>query len=110
MASSKSSSAKIKAKRIAKLHKRGKLVLGVRVPDGAIPADPTRQTTPDSNSVKCYYTDTEFICRGCGETLTWTAKQQRRYFEVQKGNPYNKATWCTPCHKSRMADLRARHE
>ena len=32
----------------------------------------------------------------------WTAAQQKRYFEVQKGNIYNEPKWCHECHTERM--------
>lgn len=64
-----------KAKRIGKLHKQGKLVRGVHVPKSALPANPDEQALPDSLSVKYFYTDTEFVCRGCGGSFVWTAAQ-----------------------------------
>ncbi len=93
--------AKQKAKRIARLEEKGEMVLGIPIPKGAIPANPDDQALPGTYSVKLYYTDTEFVCRGCGGKFVWTDSQQKRYFEDQKGNPYNEATWCTPCHKKR---------
>ena len=102
MAKQRSTKAGRKAKRNAKLHKQGNLVRGVHVPPGAIPANPDEQAKPQSLSVKYFYTDIDYTCRSCGKLSTWTALQQKRYFEIQKGNCYNKPTWCTPCQKERV--------
>ena len=107
MRSKPSTKADRKAKRWDKLHKQGKFVRGVRVPDGAIPADPSKQAYPNSLSVKYFYTDIDYVCRGCGGHFTWTNEQQKRYYEEQKGNLHNQPTWCTPCHKDRMAAIAA---
>ena len=91
-------------KRIAKLAKEGRVVQGVEIPEGALPADPSRQAHSAGYSVKFYYQDVHYACAGCGKQEVWTAQQQKKYFEVQKGNIYNEAKWCHACHVKRMQD------
>ena len=93
--------AKREKKRIAKLEKEGRLVKGVEIPEGALAADPDEQNS-SGLSVKFYYKDIQFTCAGCGQDDVWTARQQKRYFEDQKGNIYNEPKWCYECHAKRM--------
>ena len=89
-------------KRIKKLSKEGRIVQGVEIPRGALPADPDSQNHGGGYAVKFSYQDTDYVCAGCGKKNVWTAQQQKRYFEVQKGNIYNKPKWCHECHAKRM--------
>jgi len=89
-------------KRIAKLKKEGRIVKGVEVPEGALSANPDKQNCGASYAVKFYYQDIHYTCAGCGKKEIWTAKQQKRYFETQKGNIYNEPKWCYECHSKRM--------
>jgi len=94
-------------KRIAKLEKEGRIVGGVEIPKNVLPADPAKQEHADGYSAKLYYQDVHFKCAGCGKEEVWTAQQQKKYFEVQKGNIYNEAKWCHECHMRRM---QAKHD
>jgi len=85
-------------KRLAKLQKEGRLVKGIEVPQSALPANPDAQNHGGGYSAKFYYQDIDFICAGCGKPGIWTSQQQKRYFEIQKGNIYNKPKWCHECH------------
>jgi hypothetical protein len=85
-------------KRLAKLQKEGRLVKGIEVPQSALPANPDAQNPGGGYSAKFYYQDIHFICAGCGKPGIWTSQQQKRYFEIQKGNIYNKPKWCHECH------------
>ena len=91
-------------KRVAKLEKEGRLVQGVKIPDNSIPADPSKQNHAGGYSVKYYYQDVHYVCEGCGKTGIWTAHQQKKYFEVQKGNIFNEAKWCYECHMKRIQE------
>jgi hypothetical protein len=89
-------------KRIAKLKKEGRIVKGVEIPQGALAADPDNQNHGGGYAAKFYYKDIYYTCAGCGRKEVWSAAQQKRYFEVQKGNIYNKPKWCYECHSKRM--------
>lgn len=58
------------------------------------------------------YLDTAFICRDCGAEQVWTAKQQKWWYEVAKGNIDTRAVRCRPCRKierERKAEARRVH-
>ena len=44
-----------------------------------------------------YYVDKPFICQDCGVPQTWTAVQQKWWYEVAKGSVWTTATRCRPC-------------
>ncbi len=100
----KSIKKKRKEKRIAKLEKEGRIVKGVEIPKDALAADPDNQDHGGGYAAKFSYKDIHFACAGCGKMEIWTAQQQKRYFEVQKGNIYNEPKWCHECHSKRMQE------
>jgi putative zinc ribbon protein len=87
-------------KRVAKLKKEGRIVKDVEIPEGVLAADSDAQNS-SGFSTKFYYKDIQFTCAGCGKEEVWTAPQQKRYFETQKGNIYNEPKWCYDCHSNR---------
>jgi len=99
---------KREAKRLAKLQKEGRLVQGVEIPKNALAADPDAQNHGAGYSAKFFYQDIHYTCAGCGKPGIWTAQQQKRYFEIQKGNIYNEPKWCHECHTSRTKNKEAR--
>jgi hypothetical protein len=94
-------------KRLAKLQKEGRLVKGVEIPKNALAANPEAQNH-SGYSAKFYYRDMHYTCAGCGRPGVWTAQQQKKYFEVQKGNIYNEPKWCHKCHSKRMKNKEAK--
>jgi hypothetical protein len=102
MVSRKPIKRKREEKRLTKLRKEGRLVQGVEVPKYALAADPDAQNHGAGYSTKFFYQDIHYTCAGCGRPGIWTAQQQKRYYEVQKGNIYNAPKWCYECHSSRM--------
>jgi hypothetical protein len=46
-----------------------------------------------------YYQDFLFHCQSCGKEETWTAGQQKWWYEVAKGYVYSSAKLCRPCRK-----------
>lgn len=90
-------------KRLAKLRKQGRVVKGLVIPENALAGDPDKQHHSGGYSAKLYYQDIHYICAGCGKPGIWTAQQQKKYFEEQKGNIYNEPKWCYDCHSKRMA-------
>ena len=89
-------------RRLSALAKAGRLVAGVEIPPGVLAADPFRQVYGGPYAVKYYYKDIMYQCSGCGKYGTWSAEQQKRYFEEQKGNIFNEPKWCHRCHRKRM--------
>lgn len=46
-----------------------------------------------------YYVDRDFVCEACGREETWTARQQKWWYEVAKGYVYSTAKLCRPCRR-----------
>jgi hypothetical protein len=85
------------AERLRKHAAAGRIVNGIIIPEGAIPANPTQQPTNNSYSPPLYYVDQVFTCVDCGVEQTWTASQQKWYYEVAKGSIYGRAVRCRKC-------------
>jgi hypothetical protein len=80
----------------------------MELPAGAVPAD-LRQQAPHNSygPVPLYYVDKDFTCRDCGKQETWTATQQKWWYEVAKGSIYSTAIRCRECRrKVRAANAR----
>src|SRR5262245_52609695 len=59
-----------------------------------------------------YYQDVPFRCQVCAKEETWTAAQQKWWYEVAKGYVYSTAKFCRPCRKkgqARRAEQRRVH-
>lgn len=50
-----------------------------------------------------YYLDKPFTCVDCGSEEVWTAKQQKWWYEIAKGNIYSTAIRCRSCRKIKQA-------
>jgi hypothetical protein len=46
-----------------------------------------------------YYRDTLFTCKDCGDQELWTAKQQQRWYEEQRGEIETIAIRCRACRR-----------
>jgi hypothetical protein len=46
-----------------------------------------------------YYVDEPFVCRVCGSPQTWTAAQQKWWYEVAKGPVFSTARLCRTCRQ-----------
>jgi hypothetical protein len=53
--------------------------------------------------IRGYYQDLPFCCQGCGKEETWTAAQQKWWYEVAKGYVYSSAKLCRACRKKEQA-------
>jgi hypothetical protein len=95
--------AKKAERRQRRLEAQGKVIDGVEVPDGAIPADLSEQA-PACFSARHYYKDKEFKCVDCGAVEIWTAESQQWYFEKVKAHPASKAVRCSECRKKRQSE------
>jgi len=65
-----------------------------------IPADTSQQAPNNSYSPKLFYEDTPFTCVDCGKEEIWTAKQQKWWHEVAKGEIYSRAIRCRGCRQA----------
>lgn len=71
---------------------------GPALPPGAVLADVSQQVPNNSYSGQpAFYVDREFVCVDCGRHETWTAGQQKWYYEVAKGSLYGNAIRCRTC-------------
>lgn len=50
-----------------------------------------------------FYIDKPFDCRDCGSHELWTAKQQKWWYEIAKGNINAMAVRCRSCRKKEQA-------
>ncbi len=79
-------------------------------PSGAVAADPDQlRHNTTCGAMPLFYLDQEFNCRDCGAEQIWTAKQQKWWYEIAKGNIDSTAVRCRPCRKieqQRKADAR----
>lgn len=50
-----------------------------------------------------YYVDEPFVCRTCGLPQTWTAAQQKWWYEVAKGSVFSTANLCRSCRRRERA-------
>ena len=83
------------------------------LPKEALKADHTQL---DHNSIydllPLFYIDKEFVCKDCGSIELWTAKQQKWWYEIAKGNINSTAVRCRSCRKAereRKAEARRVH-
>jgi hypothetical protein len=64
----------------------------------AVPADHSKLTHINTyGSLPEYYLDTPFVCRNCGKTEIWKAKDQKWYYEETKGHIDARAVECHDC-------------
>ncbi|MEZ6110652.1 MAG: zinc-ribbon domain containing protein [Pirellulaceae bacterium] len=96
--------AKREQRRLKRLEEDGRLVNGVEIPLGAVPADPIQQVPTNSYSPPpLFYVDKEFVCVDQGKSQVWSAQQQKWYYEVAKGSLYATAIRCRECRQKRSA-------
>lgn len=79
-----------------------------KLPQGYILADAEQLLHNTTYSpMPLYYTDRAFVCATCGDHDLWTAKQQKWWYEIAKGNIETFAIHCRPCRiiKRRARDL-----
>ena len=60
-----------------------------------------------------FYVDRPFQCKDCGKWETWTASQQKWWYETAKGDVWTVAVRCRPCRRlerERKANARRIHQ
>ena len=78
-----------------------------RRPPGAIDADISQQVPINTyGGPKTFYIDQRFKCKDCGKRETWTASDQKWFYEVAKGSLHATAVRCRDCRKT----IKARKE
>ncbi|MCJ8270986.1 MAG: zinc-ribbon domain-containing protein [Psychrosphaera sp.] len=101
MKSGKQRRLEIKAKRLENVLKRNNLDIyntSRQIPTGAVAADHAELAHNNTyNSLPVYYADRAFICRDCGSSEIWTAKQQKWWYEIVKGDIHSFAVRCRRC-------------
>jgi hypothetical protein len=75
---------------------------------GELPVDSTKLSPSGSYSIPDFvqrgtYCPIEFACKMCGKVETWTAQQQKWWYEVAKGDVFSIATMCRPCRRKERA-------
>jgi hypothetical protein len=103
MKSNKQRRAELKAKKAAKRAEAERAVKRIALARGVV-VNRTALTPDNSYSVPAfvergYYVDLPFECQECGEPQTWTAAQQKWWYEVAKGNVWTTARLCRPCRR-----------
>ena len=79
-------------------HKKKKTSLPSGMPEGAIAADLSKQVPNNSyDPPPLWYVDKDFVCVECGTEETWTAAQQKWYYEAAKCTLYASAKRCHAC-------------
>jgi hypothetical protein len=86
------------------LRRQGRVVGGVVIPQGAVPANIEQQAPNNSYSPPLYYVDKPFRCVDCGKEEVWTAYQQKWYYEIAKGSIYGQAIRCRSCRQKRRRE------
>jgi len=83
----------------------------VNMPEGAVLADQSQQVPNNSYGPPItYYVGIEFTCCDCKAEETWTAAQQKWYYEVAKGSLYATAIRCRPCRRNIREEQERLHE
>ena len=88
----------------AKPRPRSHSIQGIpMIPSDALKADPSRQLLGWGSTPKPYYRDELFVCKSCGKLETWTALQQRWWYEIARGPIDTTAVACRACRKAKRA-------
>ena len=77
-------------------------------PPGVVPVEeerlaPYRSYGAPDFVMRGYYLDRRFRCARCGADESWTAAQQKWWYEVAKGFVYSTAVLCRACRRAEQA-------
>ena len=81
-----------------------------QMPVGAIKADLTKHAPHNSYSPPMWYVDEHRKCVACGQAFTFTARQQKHWFETLKIPIYVMADRCVSCRRKRREELAAQQK
>lgn len=88
-----------RAARIAKLVAAGWISGEAEIPADAIPVDPDLINLGGSYFCPRYFQAVHFTCSDCGAPQTWTAEDQRWYYETTGAPYYSIAKRCRECRR-----------
>jgi len=95
-----------RAERLAKKEARlrAKIIGTPPLPAGAVLVNKNELARDNSYdapefAMRGYYLDQPFQCQSCGKEQTWTAFQQKWWYEVAKGGRWTTARLCRPCRR-----------
>jgi len=80
------------------------------MPAGAIKADLTQHAPHNSYSPPMWYADKQRKCAECGLEFTFTARQQKHWFEVYKIPIHVIASRCVTCRRKRRREIAAQKQ
>ncbi len=115
MKSCKQRRLEIKKKRLDRAKKKNHLVCSDALYRPLNSVDANRDELTHNNTygpLPLFYVDMPFACRDCGSDELWTAKQQKWWYEVAKGDINAIAIRCRKCRKQeqqRKAEARKVH-
>ncbi len=89
----------IKAKRLKMAKKRLNMDKLKALPQNAILANHEELKHNNTCGLPEYYVDVLYTCCDCGSKEIWTAKQQKWWYEIAKGNIDSCAIRCYGCRK-----------
>jgi predicted RNA-binding Zn-ribbon protein involved in translation (DUF1610 family) len=100
MKSGKQRRTEIKKARLERIAKRDNQVdtFKAPIPEWAIPVNPDEVVYRTAIiQLPLFYVDKEFTCKDCGSKEIWTARQQKWWYEIAKGNFESTAVKCRSC-------------
>lgn len=110
MKSGKQRKAEIRKARLKKAEKNSRVVdvYNPPIPKDAVKAD-ANALAHNSYFVErpLFYIDRPFTCKDCGSNELWTAKQQKWWYEIAKGNLESIAIRCRSCRNKIKREKRA---
>ncbi len=116
MKSNKQRRKEIKQRRLQRAKKLAAIdrsAVPIHLLDGMVAADPSALDHNNTYGLlPAFYVDKPFVCRDCSSHEVWTAKQQKWWYEIAKGNIDSTAVRCRPCRKklqAQKAEARATH-
>ncbi len=107
MKSGKQRKAEIKKARLDRIanHSKDIDLYSGPIPDHAVPVNKDEVVYNSMYfAIPLFYIDKEFICKDCGELEAWTAKQQKWWYEIAKGDLETTAIRCRSCRDIRKAN------
>ena len=81
-----------------------------QMPAGATKADLTKHAPHNSYSPPMWYVDEDKQCVECGREFTFTARQQKHWFEVLKIPIHVNAIRCVTCRRKRSDVIAAQKQ
>ncbi|MDA8138037.1 MAG: zinc-ribbon domain-containing protein [Desulfobacteraceae bacterium] len=73
---------------------------GIKPPVGSVIANQAELAHNNTyGPLPVFYVDRLVVCRDCGKEEVWTARQQKWWYEVAKGNINSFAVKCRACRK-----------